>query len=162
MDPTKRFKTTTEAKNAKRGAGSNLTHPCFSNILSTHLKRLAGAAEDIDDLPLDVASIAYVVLLVEREALLEDSSADSTEWFTEEALLEANDYVDSGAEGRLRPTEAASTMSRCLDRVFPTMPGMGWVAILAQPAESRDAVEPEHYPEKSSLEEVRVASSEPL
>jgi hypothetical protein len=128
----------------------------FDEILDTHFERLIGTSQGIGGIPLNLASIGCIVLLGVREIEIESSSAEAPERFTRDTLLkEAADlgigpdefletalqdmiqrgYCEVDPEDRFLSRQPALTMTRLLDRVFPKMPGINFLAFIGQTIE---------------------------
>jgi len=126
----------------------------FGKTLMQHVERLAGSALPAVDFPIDVATLACLVLLTEREGQLK--SNELTSRFTPEDLsreiselgvpmngnlqeiirmLERSGYVRVQEDSFLVSETPLLEMCRLLDEIFPRMPGLNLVAYLVQTME---------------------------
>jgi hypothetical protein len=128
----------------------------FNDVLGRHFERLIGTRQGIGGLPLNLATIGCIVLLGGRESEIQDSLSDDTERYTHDTLLkEAADlgigpddslesalenmihkgYCDADSENRFFCRPPIITMTRLLDRIFPKMTGINFLAFIGQTME---------------------------
>ena len=128
----------------------------FDEILGRHFERLIGTKQGIGGLPLNIATIGCFVLLGGREIEIENSPSDDIERYTRDTFLqEAADigiqpddylknwlqdmiqrgYARADSEGRFFAQQPTVIMARLLDRIFPKMPGINFLAYIGQTIE---------------------------
>ncbi|HVO66876.1 MAG TPA: hypothetical protein VMT12_10370 [Syntrophales bacterium] len=128
----------------------------FDEILGGHFERLIGTKKGIGGLPLNIATIGCFVLLGGREIEIENSHSDDIERYTRDTFLqEAADigiqpddylktwlddmiqrgYAEIDSEGRFFTQQSSVIMARLLDRIFPKMPGINFLAYIGQTIE---------------------------
>jgi hypothetical protein len=128
----------------------------FDEIIARHFERLIGTKQGIGGLPLNIATIGCFVLLGGREIEIANSPSEAIERFTHDTFLrEAADmgiapddylrtwlqdmiqrgYTEVDSEGRFFTQQSTVIMARLLDRVFPKMPGINFLAYIAQTIE---------------------------
>ena len=128
----------------------------FDEILGRHLERLIGTKLGIGGLPLNIATIGCFVLLGGREIEIESSPLETFERYTRDTLLheaanmgiQADEYLENGlqgmiqrgyaevdSEGRFLTHQSTVIMARLLDRIFPKMPGINFLAYIGQTIE---------------------------
>jgi len=128
----------------------------FDEILGRHFERLIGTKQGIGGLPLNIATIGCFVLLGGREIEIENSPSEAIERYTHDTFLhEAADmgippddylktwlqdmiqrgYAEVDSEGRFLTQQSTVIMARLLDRIFPKMPGINFLAYIGQTIE---------------------------
>jgi hypothetical protein len=128
----------------------------FDEILGRHFERLIGTKQGIGGLPLNIATIGCFVLLGGREIEIDNAPSEAIERYTHDTFLhEAADmgippddylktwlqdmiqrgYVEVDSEGRFLTQQATVIMARLLDRIFPKMPGINFLAYIGQTIE---------------------------
>ncbi len=128
----------------------------FDEILGRHFERLIGTKQGIGGLPLNIATIGCFVLLGGREIEIENSPSEAIERYTHDTFLhEAADvgihpddylrtwlqnmiqrgYAEVDSEGRFFTRQSTIIMARLLDRIFPKMPGINFLAYIGQTIE---------------------------
>jgi len=128
----------------------------FDEILGRHFKRLIGTKQGIGGLPLNIATIGCFVLLGGREIEIQNSPSETIERYTRDTFLhEASDmgippddylktwlqdmlqrgYAEVNSEGRFCTQQSTVIMARLLDRIFPKMPGINFLAYIGQTIE---------------------------
>lgn len=124
----------------------------FDKILIKHLERLIGTSYLFSKLTMNSVIISCLILLMERENEIESSPSDSSGRYTSEALIseleemgfepECNinivvqDMIEKGYinvdDEYFIPGKPATSMVQLLDRTFPGMPGMNFIAYFIQ------------------------------
>ncbi len=125
----------------------------FDEILGRHFERLIGTKQGIGGLPLNIATIGCFVLLGGREMEIENSTSEAIERYTNDTFfheaadmgIHPDDYLKSGlkdmiqkgyievdSESRFFARQSTVIMARLLDRIFPKMPGINFLAYLGQ------------------------------
>jgi hypothetical protein len=118
----------------------------LNRSLSSHLERLTGASHGINGLPLDVVSVACLVLLVEQSSgsgrmldrglilsELREMGLDAPELLDRTLVRMAESgYLEETPNRGIFAGKPAVSMARLLDHAFPGMPGMNLVAYIAQ------------------------------
>lgn len=128
----------------------------FHEVLGANLKRLMGRRYDVTPFRLDLGTIAIMVLLQERESEIEASPGHPGDRFTVDTLAEelqallpddtcdlreslrsliASGYAGVAMDHGLFANNSLKNMLATLDRVFPRMSGMNFVAYLIQTME---------------------------
>lgn len=128
----------------------------FDEILGRHFERLIGTKQGIGGLPLNIATIGCFVLLGGREIEIGNSPSEAIERYTHDTFLrEAADmgippddylktwlqdmiqrgYAEVDSEGRFLTQQSTVIMARLLDRIFPKMPGINFLAYIGQTIE---------------------------
>jgi hypothetical protein len=121
--------------------------------LAQHLERLVGTSVGIGALSLNLETISCLVLLAERENVIESFPSRPSERYTNETFLSdlaeiglepdehlktalqdmiQKGYIRVDSDGKFFAEKPAISMVQLLDRVFPSMPGMNLVAYLVQ------------------------------
>jgi ssDNA-binding Zn-finger/Zn-ribbon topoisomerase 1 len=140
-----------EATIEESSAGEVLDH--FNQVLSQHLEHLIGTSYGIGALPLTLENIACLILLAEQEGNESEDFSDPSERLTRAALLlELKDiglshekkllsslneliekgYIETDHEGRFFARKPAISMVQLIERVFPHMPGVNFIAYSTQ------------------------------
>jgi hypothetical protein len=134
------------------GEGNALLIKDFNDILEIHIEHLLGTKNGIDELALNVFSIACVVLLASRETEIETFPALPPPRYTEAILIEElaemsiepaseiikviEDMIDKNYvrinDERLFCNKPMISMAQLFDKIFPNMPGLNFVAYLGQ------------------------------
>ena len=125
----------------------------FDKTLGQHMERLIGTRYGIGELPINLATIAYLILLAERETEIDTLPFNPPERYTHEILLHElaeiglgpdeglevalqdmiqKGYVGIDDNGRYFAQKPSITMAQLLDAAFPKMPGMNLVAYFVQ------------------------------
>ena len=125
----------------------------FDQTLGQHMERLIGTRYGIGDLPINLTTIAYLILLAEREGEIHSLPSNPPERYTHEILLHElveigldpdegleaalqdmieKGYIDIDHEGRYFARKRSISMAQLLDATFPKMPGMNLVAYFVQ------------------------------
>ena len=125
----------------------------FDDTLGQHMEYLIGTRYGVGALPLNLATISSIILLNERENEINSFPDTSSERHTYETLLNElaeigldpdedlkmniNDmiqkaYIDVDDGGRFSAQKPTTSMAKLLDRVFPKMPGMNFIAYFVQ------------------------------
>jgi len=125
----------------------------FDEILGRHFERLIGTKQGIGGLPLNIATIGCFVLLGGREIEIENSTSEAIDRYTNDTFLHEaadmgihpDDYLKSGlkdmiqrgyvevdSESRFFARQSTVIMARLLDRIFPKMPGINFLAYIGQ------------------------------
>lgn len=128
----------------------------FDKILMRHISSLIDTREDIAALPFNLATIASLLLLAERENEIKSFPESPPERYTRETFfsdieeigLELDDdlmeaiqnlgnygFVVINEETQYMARESASLLILLLDSIFPQMPGMNLVAYVSQAIE---------------------------
>ena len=123
----------------------------FNDVLGQHMERLLGFKLGPAGMPLTVTTLACLALLSEREDDLKGSDAEAR--YTAEGLLTGlsdlglreygdcedilrqlteKDYVRTVREGGIMPNPVALRLKGLLERIFPKMPGLSFVAYVTQ------------------------------
>jgi hypothetical protein len=123
----------------------------FNEVLGQHMERLLGFKLGPAGMPLTVTTLACLALLSEREDDLKGSDAGTR--YTAEGLLAElsdlglreygecgdilrqlteKDYVRPVPEGGVLPNPVALRLEELLERIFPKMPGLNFVAYVTQ------------------------------
>ena len=123
----------------------------FNDTLGQHMERLLGFKLGPAGMPLTVTALACLALLSEREDALKGSNAEAR--YTNEGLLAElsdlglreygecgdilrqlaeKDYVRPAPEGGIMPNPVALRLEALLERIFPKMPGLNFVAYVTQ------------------------------
>jgi hypothetical protein len=123
----------------------------FNEVLGQHMERLLGFKLGPAGMPLTVTTLACLALLSEREDDLKGSDAGTR--YTAEGLLaelsdlglreygeceeivrqlREKDYVRPVPEGGIMPNPVALRLEELLERIFPKMPGLNFVAYVTQ------------------------------
>jgi hypothetical protein len=123
----------------------------FNDVLAQHMERLLGFKLGPAGMPLTVTTLACLVLLSEREGDLKGSDVEAR--YTAEGLLaelsdlglteycdcedilgqlREKDYVRPVREGGIMPNPVALRLEELLQRIFPKMPGLNFVAYVTQ------------------------------
>ncbi len=124
----------------------------LDRTLLSHLERITGTRKGIHGLPMDLVTVACIVLMAERagdpgdpqgkkrlyrqsefhEELTEMGFADDQRLQgTLDSMIEQG-YVKIDPHGGITPGKPAISMARLLDHAFPGMPGMNLVAYFVQ------------------------------
>lgn len=123
----------------------------MDDILAHHLERLIGAGAGIGSLPLNTLTIGTLLILAEnrtkahspgasafltlsalKEELSQMGFSPGENFLETLQMMEAVGYVQGASTDTLSAGEASTKMSRLLDHVFPGMPGLHFVAYIAQ------------------------------
>jgi ssDNA-binding Zn-finger/Zn-ribbon topoisomerase 1 len=125
----------------------------FDDTLGQHMDYLVGTRYGVGALPLNLATISSIILLNEREKEINSFSDTSSERYTYETLLNElteigldpdedlkmnlqdmiqKAYIDVDESGRFSAQKPTTSMAQVLDRVFPKMPGMNFIAYFVQ------------------------------
>ncbi len=125
----------------------------FDQTLGHHIERLTGSRYGVGSLPINLATISYLIFLTERESEIENFPSAASERYTHETLLNElaeigidtdedlkmelqhmiqKGYIDVDNDGKFSAKKPATSMARLLDRTFPKMPGMNFIAYLIQ------------------------------
>ncbi|MFH1489404.1 MAG: type I DNA topoisomerase [Pseudomonadota bacterium] len=125
----------------------------FDQILAKHMGRLIGSRYGICELPLNLATIATLILLAEREKEIKNFPSSSPDRYdreilfkelsemgleqgvdTEKALedLIQKGYVNVNVRYRLKAKKPTISMVELLNRAFPKLPGLNLVAYFVQ------------------------------
>lgn len=128
----------------------------FDEVLGRHFERLIRTRQGIGGMPLNLATIGCIVLLGGREIEIGNSASDEPKRHTRDTLLkEAADlgigpdefletalqdmiqrgYCEVDPEDRFLSRQPTLTMTRLLDRIFPRMPGINFLALIGQTME---------------------------
>ncbi|NTW15879.1 MAG: hypothetical protein HGA41_00235 [Syntrophaceae bacterium] len=128
----------------------------FDDVLGRHFERLIGTRQGMGGMPLNLATVGCIVLLGRRESEIQDSRSDDPGRYTRDTLLkEATDlgigpddslesalenmiqkgYCESDSENRFFTRPPTITMTRLLDRIFPKMTGINFLAFIGQTME---------------------------
>lgn len=123
----------------------------FNDTLVQHMERLLGFKLGPAGMPLTVTTLACLALLSDREDDLKGSNAEAR--YTNEGLLAElsnlglreygecgdilrqlaeKDYVRPAPEGGVMPNPVALRLEALLERIFPKMPGLNFVAYVTQ------------------------------
>lgn len=136
-------------------ATGNSMMEVLDRTLSSHLERITGTRQGIQGLPIDIVTVACIVLLAERAQ--EHGRAQATDrvyrkWELEQDLAEmgladqqrlqrtmsamaSTGYMEIDSRGGITPGKAVTSMASLLDHAFPGMPGINLVAYLVQTLE---------------------------
>lgn len=138
-------------KSGKDSVGHSMLDVLDRTLLS-HLERITGTREGILGLPMDLVTVACIVLMAERagnpgdlrerdrhysqlefqQELAEMGLADDQRLQgTLDSMVEKG-YVKIDPQGWVKPGKPAISMARLLDHAFPGMPGMNLVAYFVQ------------------------------
>jgi len=128
----------------------------FDKILMDHISSLIDTREDIAALPFNLATIASLLLLAERENEIKSFPESPPERYNRETFfsdieeigleldddliqaiqnLELYGFVVINADTRYIARESASLLILVLDSIFPQMPGLNLVAYVSQAIE---------------------------
>ncbi len=141
-------------ENPKSGQGSvgHSMLDVLDRTLLNHLERITGTREGILGLPMDLVTVACIVLMAERAANPEDlrgreryySQLEFQQELAEMGLADdqrlqgtldsmvGKGYLEIDPQGGVKPGKPAISMARLLDHAFPGMPGMNLVAYFVQ------------------------------
>jgi hypothetical protein len=123
----------------------------FNDVLAQHMDRLLGFKLGPAGMPLNVITLACLALLSERENDATGPNAKAR-YTAEEFLAELSDlglreygdcedilrqlrekdYVRQAGEGGIMPNPVALRLEELLERIFPKMPGLNFVAYVTQ------------------------------
>jgi ssDNA-binding Zn-finger/Zn-ribbon topoisomerase 1 len=123
----------------------------FNDVLGQHMERLLGFKLGPAGMPLTVTTLACLALLSEREDELKESEVEArytAEGFLAELSdlglreygdcedilrqLTEKDYVRTVREGGIMPNPVALRLEELLERIFPKMPELNFVAYVTQ------------------------------
>ncbi|MBN2687632.1 MAG: topoisomerase DNA-binding C4 zinc finger domain-containing protein [Deltaproteobacteria bacterium] len=125
----------------------------FDDILSRHMERLVGTRSGVGGLPVSVEALSCIILINDRVGSGVDGSPILLEDYTKDMLFNEleemgfysgerltvtlHDMVDKGYVGfddtdRILVKKPIVTMAQVLDRIYPTMPGLNFIAYLSQ------------------------------
>lgn len=145
-----------EKDNQKDKLAAHKVMKLFDQTLSQHIERLIGTRYGVGSLPMNLATISYLIFLTERESEIENFPSSSSERYTHETLLNElaktgldpdedlkmalqdmiqKGYIDVDDDGRFSAKKPTISMAQLLDRAFPKMPGMNLIAYLVQTME---------------------------
>ncbi len=130
--------------------------PQFDAILMRHVSRLIDTRKDIAALPFNLATIACLLLLVERENEIKTFPESPPDRYNRESFfndieevgidldedvlvaiqnLDQYGFVVVGKNDSYTARESATLLIMLLDAIFPQMPGMNLVAYVSQAIE---------------------------
>jgi len=125
----------------------------FDDTLSQHMEYLIGTRYGVGALPVNLATLSCIILLTERENDINGFPSSPSERYTHETLLNElaeigldpdkdlkinlqdmiqKGYIDADDNGRFFARKPTMSMAKLLDRVFPKMPGMNFIAYFVQ------------------------------
>lgn len=125
----------------------------FDNTLAKHFKRLAGTNQGINGLCIKFFSLVSCMLLALREIEISSSEPSSIERYRYESFVEAmsdfgieegknirqiidmlieKKYIALGDNGVLIPMKPTMIMAKLIDKIFPKMPGIHFIAFTVQ------------------------------
>jgi len=125
----------------------------LDQTLDQHIERLIGSRYGVGALPVNLATISCVILLTERENEIDSYPSTPSERHTHETLLKElseigldpdedlkmalqdmiqEGYIDVDDNGRFSAKKPTISMAKLLDRIFPKMPGMNFIAYFVQ------------------------------
>jgi ssDNA-binding Zn-finger/Zn-ribbon topoisomerase 1 len=135
------------------GIAPEQVNTILDEILARHMERSIGARQGPGELSLNLVTISSLVFLAEKESQIDTSPHDPPERFTRETLMDKLDelglepdegvqgevqqmiekgYVDVESDGEFLAKKPTMDMALLLDKAFPGMPGMNFVAYLFQ------------------------------
>ena len=145
-----------ENSNTNSGSRSAVVRSEFDKILMRHISTLIDTREDIASLPFNLATIACLLLLVERENEIKSFPESPPERYNRETFfsdledigidldeevlvaiqnLDQYGFVIVNTNNQYTARESASLLILVLDSIFPQMPGMNLVAYVSQAIE---------------------------
>ncbi|MFO7784107.1 MAG: hypothetical protein ACQET7_09500 [Thermodesulfobacteriota bacterium] len=124
----------------------------LDRTLSNHLERITGTHKGIHGLPMDLITVACIILMAEQagkpgdpqkkdgryrqseleKELTEMGLADDQRLQRTLDSMVAKGYVEIDPRGGITPEKPAISMARLLEHAFPGMPGMNLVAYFVQ------------------------------
>jgi len=125
----------------------------FDQTLGQHIERLIGSRYEVGALPINLATVSWITLLAERENDINSFPSSPSERYTHETLLNElaeigldpdedlkmnihdmikKGYIDVDDNGKFSAKKLTISMAKLLDRFFPKMPGMNFIAYFVQ------------------------------
>ena len=125
----------------------------FDQTLGQHIERLIGSRYGVGALPINLATISCIILFAERENYINTFPSSPSERYTHETLLNElaeigldpdedlkmnihdmikKGYIDVNDNGKYFAEKPTISMAKLLDRFFPKIPGMNFIAYFVQ------------------------------
>ena len=125
----------------------------FDQTLGQHIEYLIGTRYGAGALPINLATISCIILLTERENEINSYTSTPSDRYTHATLLNElaeigldpdedlkmnihnmikKGYIDVDDNGKFSAKKPTISMAKLLDRFFPKMPGMNFIAYFVQ------------------------------